>query len=148
MATKLAFLFYLLFIATILAQKQASSAEVPASDQLHPQGSLQVKPNTETSLNYGMSEGSLRPQDAQRPHLRSRACSFARNAAPSVCVCPPARTAISKSALATTTGRPRGVALNAHETIHLCKLDPSALARVFDNLCCRFSTTSSRPVFT
>ncbi|KAL0435349.1 UNVERIFIED_CONTAM: protein GAST1 [Sesamum radiatum] len=53
MATKLAFLFYLLCIATILAQKQASSAEVPVSDQLHPQGSLQ----------YGMSEGSLRPQD-------------------------------------------------------------------------------------
>ncbi|KAL0419525.1 UNVERIFIED_CONTAM: hypothetical protein Sradi_1366000 [Sesamum radiatum] len=145
MATKLAFLFYLLFIATILAQKQASSAEVPASDQLHPQGSLQVKPNTETSLNI-VHQNAL--TDAQRPHLRSRACSFARNAAPSVCVCPPARTAISKSALATTTGRPRGVALNAHETIHLCELDPSALARVFDNLCCRFSTTSSRPVFT
>ncbi|KAI3450014.1 hypothetical protein Pfo_006679 [Paulownia fortunei] len=52
MAKKLIFLLYLIFIVTILAQKQASSAKIPAS-QMHPQGDLQ----------YGVSEGSLRPQE-------------------------------------------------------------------------------------
>lgn len=55
------------------------------------------------------------PTDAQRRCSRSRACSSARSAARSACACHPARTGTSKSALATTTGRPRGVALNAHE---------------------------------
>ncbi|KAG8388961.1 hypothetical protein BUALT_Bualt02G0179700 [Buddleja alternifolia] len=51
MARKLTFLFYLIFIVTILAQNQASGAKVGAS-QLHQQVNLQ----------YGISEGSLRPQ--------------------------------------------------------------------------------------
>ncbi|XP_057790207.1 protein GAST1-like isoform X1 [Salvia miltiorrhiza] len=52
MATKFIFLLYLIFAATILAQKQASSTKLPAS-QVHPQGNFQ----------YGQSEGSLRPQE-------------------------------------------------------------------------------------
>ncbi|KAH6814326.1 Gibberellin-regulated family protein [Perilla frutescens var. frutescens] len=66
MATKLIFLFYLIFAATILAQKQASSAKVAAS-QMHSRGNFQ----------YGYSEGSLRPQDcAPRCSNRCSKTSF------------------------------------------------------------------------
>lgn len=55
---------------------------------------------------------------AQKQHTRSHACSSARNAVQSVCVCQLAPMATSKPALATITGRPRGVDLNALEYFH------------------------------
>ncbi|CAK9144900.1 unnamed protein product, partial [Ilex paraguariensis] len=44
---------------------------------------------------------------AQQHHIRSHACSSARNAAPNACAFLRALTATNKHALATTTGRPR-----------------------------------------
>ncbi|KAL3620346.1 hypothetical protein CASFOL_035258 [Castilleja foliolosa] len=105
MANKLTFLLYLLFVVTILAPKQASSAK---------NGNLQ----------YGISEGSLQPQGnvhqdahigAQRQHSRSHACSTAKNVVQCVCVCHLAHMGTSKFALATTTGKPREVDQNALE---------------------------------
>ncbi|GER46040.1 cytotoxic and regulatory T-cell molecule [Striga asiatica] len=87
MASKMAFLLCLLFIVSILAQKQ----------------------NVEEDAEI----------DAQRHRSRSHACFFARNAAQSVCVCHLARTVTSKFALATTTGRPKGVDQNALEQKHV-----------------------------
>ncbi|TYI89886.1 hypothetical protein E1A91_D03G085200v1 [Gossypium mustelinum] len=46
-------------------------------------------------------------KDVQTRNKRSHACSSATSAAPSACVCRQALTETSKSALATTIGRPR-----------------------------------------
>ncbi|KAF8395645.1 hypothetical protein HHK36_019595 [Tetracentron sinense] len=55
------------------------------------------------------------PQDAQRQHTRSHACSSAKSVAPSACACLPAHMETSSSALATITGRPRGEDPNARD---------------------------------
>ncbi|XVE95852.1 hypothetical protein REPUB_Repub02eG0169800 [Reevesia pubescens] len=46
------------------------------------------------------------PQDVQRRNIRSHACSSAISAVPSACACHLVLTETSKSALATTIGRP------------------------------------------
>jgi len=49
-------------------------------------------------------------QDAQQPNTRSHACSSATNAMRNACVPHQVPMATNRSALATTTGRPREVA--------------------------------------
>ncbi|KAE9455907.1 hypothetical protein C3L33_12184, partial [Rhododendron williamsianum] len=70
---------------------------------------------------YGATPGSLHPQghnarrDARKRRTRSRACSSAKNAAPSACAYPQEPTATSSFALATIIGRPREEDPNALE---------------------------------
>ncbi|KAK9154749.1 hypothetical protein Sjap_002229 [Stephania japonica] len=52
---------------------------------------------------------------AQRPLLKSHACSSARSVVPSVCVCLQGPMGTNKCALATTAGRPREGDPNVHE---------------------------------
>ncbi|KAH1114444.1 hypothetical protein J1N35_007822 [Gossypium stocksii] len=56
---------------------------------------------------YMQSADLAAVKDVQTRNTRSHACSSARSAAPSACVCRQAPTETSKSALATTIGRPR-----------------------------------------
>ncbi|KAL2326029.1 hypothetical protein Fmac_025087 [Flemingia macrophylla] len=53
--------------------------------------------------------------DARTHNTRSRACSSAKSAVPNACVCHLEPTATSRSALATTTGKPKGEDPNAPE---------------------------------
>jgi hypothetical protein len=55
------------------------------------------------------------PPGAQPQHTRSHACSSAKSAVQSACVCLPARMGTNSLALATTTGRPREEGPNALE---------------------------------
>ncbi|XVF56236.1 hypothetical protein PTKIN_Ptkin06aG0102500 [Pterospermum kingtungense] len=65
------------------------------------------------------SAGHAAPQDAQRHNTRSHACSSAISAAPSACVCHLVLMETSKSALATTTGRPSEEDPSALSSSHL-----------------------------
>ncbi|KAJ0021452.1 hypothetical protein Pint_30961 [Pistacia integerrima] len=113
------------FMLVLLAENRAATVEGVSSE---------LKAQSNHGM-YGTTPGSLHPQgkfqnlsmklvnhdnvlqnahtDAQPQHTRNHACSSAKNAVQSVCVCPLEPMATSKLALATTIGRPREEAPNA-----------------------------------
>ncbi|RDX97205.1 hypothetical protein CR513_20044, partial [Mucuna pruriens] len=60
--------------------------------------------------------GHVAQLDAQTHNTRNPACSSAKSAVPSACVCLLELMATSRFALATTNGRPKGEDPNAPET--------------------------------
>ncbi|KAL2326028.1 hypothetical protein Fmac_025086 [Flemingia macrophylla] len=95
-------LMFLLLLAESHVEIDVAAIETPAP-----------APVIQPSKNDGTSEGSLQPQDARTHITRSHACSSVKSAVPNACVCHLEPTATRRSALATTTGKPKGEDPNA-----------------------------------
>ena len=80
---------------------------------------MEVTTKAITNMDQGVSRATNAHHSAQggaaRPNTTSLACSSARNAAASACVCPQVSMGTRLCALATTTGRPRKEDPNALE---------------------------------
>ncbi|KAL1193949.1 hypothetical protein V5N11_032067 [Cardamine amara subsp. amara] len=117
MATKLNTIVFSIVVLHLLlsAQMHPIHLESPAPQPQPPQS----QPSHHNSSQYGTTQGSLQPQgqgvaiDAQIHNTRSHVCSSATNVVASACVYLQVHMVISKSVLATTTGRLSVVDQNA-----------------------------------
>ncbi|KAJ6912144.1 hypothetical protein NC651_014728 [Populus alba x Populus x berolinensis] len=89
----------LVLLLLLIVENYANITEAPTP---------QPQPNTNSNRPPSADLAAL--VDAPRQPSRSHACSSARSAAPSACVCLPELMGTSNHVPATTTGRPRGEA--------------------------------------